>query len=361
MKFASGMASKLSRFVVAACRERRLLGLLAVCLALLMSEPEAYADCVQTVSKFPDTVLSFPATIDVPLNAPDGTVLATTGRVPVTGATAGLKYGTCTAGGATIVQWLLSTSIGSLVSNRVGTTSVPGIGYTSSLSGGGLPDAAMDYAFGRSVGPLTFTSQLYVTVNLVKTGPVTPGALSLNPTGPGVANRVATFFVGGPSRTPLFDVTLPGNASYIRVPACTVTTPSPNVPLGTIRANALTGIGSTTGETPFPITLNCPSAGSRVSITLTDNANPANTSTTLSLESGSTASGVALQVLNANTGTPVAFGPDSSAPGNTNQWLAGTSSGGPMTIPLTVRYLQTAKAVKAGTVNAVATFTMSYQ
>lgn len=192
------------------------------------------------------------------------------------------------------------------------------------------------------------------------TGPVTPGSLSLNPTGPGVANRVATFFVGGPARTPLFYVTLPGNDSYIRVPACTVTTPSPNVPLGTIRARALTGIGSTTGETPFPITLNCPKTGSRVSITLTDNANPANRSTALSLKSGSTASGVALQVLNAE-GTPVAFGPDSSAPGNTNQWLAGTSSGGPMTIPLTVRYLQTANPVKAGTVNAVATFTMSYQ
>lgn len=57
----------------------------------------------------------------------------------------------------------------------------------------------------------------------------------------------------------------------------------------------------------------------------------------------------------------VSFGPDSSVAGNTNQWLVGNAISGQMNIPLTVKYVQTAQTIKAGTVNGVATFTMSYQ
>ena len=360
MKFESGMASKLTRFVVADRQGKGRLGLLLLaCLALLLVGPEAHAGCSPNGS-LGTTQVSFPATIYVPPNAPDKAVLATTGPVAVTGATAGKQYANCTGSGS--LYWQIAAA--PVVADRIGTTSVPGIGYTTSLSGGGFSsDLNMDTQLNAAnvPGGLTtpkFTAQLYVTVNLVKTGPITPGKLSLNPTGPGTAGRAGVFFAGDNGQI-VFDVKMASDASSVTSAACTVTSRSPSVPLDPIRASTLTGIGSTAGEKSFPITLDCPSAGTKVFITLTDNANPANTSTTLSLKSGSTASGVALQVLNA--GEPVAFGPDSSVPNNPGQWLVGTSTSGPMNIPLSARYFQTDTKVKAGTVNGVATFTMSYQ
>ncbi len=355
MKFTSGMPSKLSRLAAVACRRRRPLGLLIACLALLMSAPEAYAGCDSIGWYAPEVVIKLPTTIVVPPNAPDGAVLATTEPVAVVGATAGKKYANCSGGG--LIRWSSNGPFGS-TTNWTGSTSISGIGYTMSLSGGGAVDGmTLNSTYTVPDGALTFTSQLYVELKLVKTGPITKlGTLTLNGTG----GYAITFYVGGTgSMTGLVSVAQVAGSSSISSTACTVTSPSPSVPLDPIKASALTGIGSTAGEKSFPITLNCPSAGTKVFITLTDNANPANTSTTLALKSGSTASGVALQVL--NQGTPVAFGPDSSAAGNTNQWQAGTSSGGPMDIPLSARYVQTDAKVKAGTVNGVATFTMSYQ
>ncbi|WP_120293638.1 fimbrial protein [Paraburkholderia sp. BL23I1N1] len=122
---------------------------------------------------------------------------------------------------------------------------------------------------------------------------------------------------------------------------------------------SFTGVGSTALETAFSVRLNCAVPGSQIYITLTDNANPANTSNTLSLKSDSTASGLGFQVL--NKGIPVSFGPDSSVAGNTNQWQVGVASTGSINIPLSVRYIQTPAQVRPGTVDAVPTFTMSYQ
>ncbi|KWE20254.1 adhesin [Burkholderia cepacia] len=124
------------------------------------------------------------------------------------------------------------------------------------------------------------------------------------------------------------------------------------------------GIGSTTPERDFSIQLNCTGGDAGTStnayVTLTDNSNSGNRSDLLSLTSDSKASGVAVQIL--KNGTPLRFGPDSSAPSNPNQWKAGNipQGQGGFTIPLTARYIQTG-ALKGGTANAVATFTMSYQ
>jgi type 1 fimbria pilin len=112
------------------------------------------------------------------------------------------------------------------------------------------------------------------------------------------------------------------------------------------------------GATPFKIGLNCVK-GTNVNLTLTDASNVSNRSTMLSLSPDSTGGGVGLQILNGSE--PVAFGPDSTDIGNTNQWSAGTASGGITDIPLTVRYVRTASPLMPGTVKGLATFTMSYQ
>jgi hypothetical protein len=63
---------------------------------------------------------------------------------------------------------------------------------------------------------------------------------------------------------------------------------------------------------------------------------PGNTTSNLTLASGSTATGVALRLLNSG-GTVVSYGPDSAVAGNPNQWLVGASAS-TTRIPLTAQY-----------------------
>lgn len=155
-----------------------------------------------------------------------------------------------------------------------------------------------------------------------------------------------------------------GNSAVVPI-TCTVTTPSVSVNLPVISLGALSAVGKTGGDTRFPIGLSCAS-GANVYITLSDVTTPANTSSLLTLASSSTAQGIKLRILN-STG-PVSFGPDSAEAGTTHQWFLG-ASGSVNGVPLTVQYYRddtdpsgtTSATLSAGSVQAQATFTMSYQ
>lgn len=153
-----------------------------------------------------------------------------------------------------------------------------------------------------------------------------------------------------------------------KVPTCSVETKQIDVKMNPT-GNDFTpkdfgGVGRTTPERDFSIQLNCaggdPGTSTNAYVTLTDNSNSGNRSNLLSLTPDSGASGVAVQIL--KDGTPLGFGPDSSAASTPNQWRAGNipEGQGVFTIPLTARYIQTGP-LKGGKANAVATFTMSYQ
>jgi type 1 fimbria pilin len=202
-----------------------------------------------------------------------------------------------------------------------------------------------------------------IQANLVVTGQVVSGyslsslpsvTVTFTPTGScgwstGIANTLATNA---------------SNSAVVPI-TCIVTTPSVSVNLPTISLSALSAVGKTAGDTHFPIGLSCAS-GANVYITLSDATTPANTSSLLTLASNSTAQGIKLRIV--NSVGPVDFGPDSAAAGTTHQWLLGASStiNG---IPLTVQYYRddtnpagTGPAtLSAGSVDAQATFTMSYQ
>jgi type 1 fimbria pilin len=141
--------------------------------------------------------------------------------------------------------------------------------------------------------------------------------------------------------------------------ACSVTTPSIAVTMPRTYMTKLPNIGSTDGETSLNIGLNC-DAGLKVLTTLTDATNPSNTSQTLSLSPDSSSEGIAYQIL--YNGMPVTFGADSAVAGNPGQFLVTPSQtvGGTLNVPLTARYIRTGP-IRAGTANAKATFTMSYQ
>ena len=140
------------------------------------------------------------------------------------------------------------------------------------------------------------------------------------------------------------------------VKSCSVTTNPVNVPLSPVASSSLSTVGMTAGDKPFEIGLSC-KAGSNVFVTMTDLTNQGNTSDQLTLTPDSGAKGVKLRILRG--GTPVGYGPDSAAVGNTNQWYVGPS-GSTSRIPLTAQYIATGP-VTAGTVKGVATFTLSYQ
>lgn len=140
---------------------------------------------------------------------------------------------------------------------------------------------------------------------------------------------------------------------------CSVNQKSIGVTLDTVTTTQLSGpIGVTVAPKPFTLSLTCPE-GIKTFVTLTDSTNTANLTTTLALTPDSSAQGVGIQILNSSD-TPVAFGPDSAAAGNLNQFLLGTSVAGVTEYPFKAQYISTGN-VRAGTVKAIATFTLSYQ
>lgn len=196
-------------------------------------------------------------------------------------------------------------------------------------------------------GSFTFTYQLVKTAAQVTTG----GAVNIPQLFTLVSHNIPVN-VTSPAL-----VTISVNNTSIVATTCTVTTPSVSVTLPTVNASALSPVGTTVGNTNLSIGLSC-QAGANVYVTLTDATTPGNTTSNLTLASGSTATGVSLRVLNSG-GTAVSYGPDSAVAGNPNQWLVGASAS-TTRIPLTTQYISTG-TVGPGTVKGLATFTMSYQ
>jgi type 1 fimbria pilin len=197
-------------------------------------------------------------------------------------------------------------------------------------------------------------------IEFVKTGPITAKG-SLEGELAGIYLRNGSF--------QMVSIQIAGKIEINpRVPSCTVDRGDIPVDLsggGPLARSLFTGEGSVSPERKFSIDLTCtggdPDTSTNVHVTITDASRHDNTSNLLSLDSTSSASGVAIQVL--RNDMPISFGPDSNAAGTTNQWKAGTVMQGTtqFSIPLSARYIQVDPTVKAGTANASATFTMSYQ
>ncbi|MDI9240840.1 fimbrial protein [Lysobacter sp. LF1] len=211
----------------------------------------------------------------------------------------------------------------------------------------------MGYYAAGTIGIATAERMVF---EVVKTGPITAGGA--------ITGEVAGWFAeNGVSQ--VVSVRLDGPIIIQpNVPTCAVTTADISVPMSAVSASGFSGVGTSSGAPQnFNIGLNCgggsPGTTTRMYITLTDQTNPANRTDKLSLTPSSTATGVAIQILNG--ATPVSYGPDSSAAGNPNQWFVTQTGNGLVNIPLSARYVQSASTIGSGTVTALATFTMSYQ
>ncbi|PHN63006.1 hypothetical protein AO268_02690 [Pseudomonas sp. ICMP 8385] len=207
-------------------------------------------------------------------------------------------------------------------------------------------------------------------------GPMRPGLATW-----GVRVRVVFFVTGAVQGGPIFSrpfaqfrVHPDFNAAHLFTfgtiavgpplkPTCSVATPSVPINLGPVAVTEFRGgVGSIAGSATRDIQLQCAggTGGQQdVLVTVTDQTQPANRSDRLTLTGDSTASGIALQLLHGST--VVSYGADANAIGNPNQWQAGSTGNGSFLIPLTARYIQTEPAVRPGTANGLATFTLSYR
>ena len=146
-------------------------------------------------------------------------------------------------------------------------------------------------------------------------------------------------------------------------PTCAVDDRSVLVPMGSV-SNPKLSVGQTFNPVDFSLKLNCSGGDGTTPInaylTLTDSTTPGNRSSTLNLGTGSTVTGLGIQILRNNT--PVSFGPaDGTTVGSQNQFSVGATTNGSITIPFTGQYIVTNTNVTPGIVKAVALFTVVYQ
>ncbi|NKI70642.1 hypothetical protein GN109_14530 [Collimonas pratensis] len=180
------------------------------------------------------------------------------------------------------------------------------------------------------------------TVELIKTGPVSAGQITLG--------RYAGFAVKS-----VYWITYINAASggQIVPVSCSVSNAAISVPLGEVNLSRFTGPGATV-ETPgsnFNVALDC-DAGTKVNITLDGTHDSSGIAGVLALSpsAGTAAQGAGVQLVHG--GTPVALGVPIAT---------GTAAAaGTYNIPLVARYYQTAATVHPGVANSAATFTMTY-
>ncbi|WP_438391505.1 fimbrial protein [Caballeronia sp. DA-9] len=188
----------------------------------------------------------------------------------------------------------------------------------------------------------------YFRAQLIKVGPISAGNFNL-------PVKLANGVYGSAEINAL---QLVNNTASVVAPACSIQDSIKSVTMPVGSGRYLSAVGSTTGDTGFSISLNCPTPVS-ISMTFTDATNPDNVGTTLSLSSDSTAKGVGYQILYTNK--VINYGPDSSIANNVNQFsVAPAGTVGALIIPFIARYVRTG-AITPGSANAKATFTMSYQ
>ncbi|QOV69671.1 fimbrial protein [Citrobacter sp. BDA59-3] len=247
-----------------------------------------------------------------------------------------------------------------------GTTSIDGV-YQTNVSGIGVRIRATApffttpltiYSTATELGSLSSASNLNdekigaVYVQFYVIGPVSPGNVILS--APTLAGMVGTDR-SETSAVTFSNLTITGSVP-VTVLACE--TPDIRVDLKKHESAEFPTVGSTSSATNFNFVIkNCPSKLNSVNYTFKPASGitlkGSGTGQYLTLDSGSTAKGVGVQVLYGN-GTNVPF--------NTKTKYTGysTSTGGSYTIPMKARYIRTG-TISPGTANSAVEFDMSYE
>lgn len=353
-----------------------LLTLLALMLGL-GTRPVFAAGTISCSGTAQTVTLSMPASVTIPRDATVGTLLTgwfSTSNVP--------NYYTCTVSGVVVAGMVFEpqslTKAGMTVASSNGgtytvwKTNVPGVGVAigvttyanqcgtqawidlSSSTSSQIPLPWAGWVCNTSGTVTSITNGGQIQAALVKTGPITAGTVT---GGVMIVGASATGTGGSAPYTvaasPLVSFSL--TPTIVNVSACT--TPNVTVNMGSPLQSEFTGIGSTNKQAvSLNVAVNaCPTGLNAIQYQFIPvNAVLDATNGVLALSSGSTATGIGLQLKDGN-GNALKY--------NTQYTLTNYSSttGGSYTIPLTARYYQTAASVTPGSANAVLTFTMTYQ
>lgn len=328
----------------------RLVVLLLSLPLLLIVADRARADCVGDVSQPGSITFAPPATITLPNSLPVGTILWTSSPITPVNSPTLFCSGTTNSGIQNNIAGQPSGGDDTLFS-----TNVPGLSYRLLQPDASNPlHAYPNQAIAQGVVQFNASTAL----QLVVTGSITPGS-SMSGGQFAQWNVDLCNFHNGACRgnqvTPSPVVVFNTSSITFAAPACTVVNNNLTVTLPTVYASAFptTGTGTTTGQTPFNVQLNC-SAGTSVSVTLAPGT-PAYTGAlgVLTNTAGSGYAGnVGVQLFKDSRcaqpvvfGTAIPEGPTSST----------------MNLPFCASYYQTGTTVTAGRVTATATYTLTYQ
>jgi type 1 fimbria pilin len=301
---------------------------------LALAPPGARAACRYTSGG--NTTVTFtglPATISVAANTPDGTVLASSGQV----SPANPPTVQC---GTVIFGFVIPENVTYGVVNARGGYAKDSYTYDTGIAGVGYRIThPTDYLTAYPLNSEQLgTSDFSVTsgIELVKTGPITSGSTI-------ASGKLADWRWSG-----LYPETfMLGNAITFSTPSCDVAINPINVTLPPVTTSAFIGVGSTSGTTPFQISLSCASGGTVTKVTMHTSAPDSHAGVVQPAGAGY-AAGIGVRVLNGNM-NPVVFETPTAVANATTS------------IPYYAQYFQTAPAVTGGNVKATVTFDIFYQ
>ncbi|ENG2875346.1 type 1 fimbrial protein [Escherichia coli] len=235
-----------------------------------------------------------------------------------------------------LMQWGTLSGYG----NGVYNTNLPGVGLRLSFASTGrvLPyEISYPYSAGGTWLSIPGDG---IKGELIKTGDITSGAL----TGSVLARAsvVNQFYFA--------NVTLNGT-NTVKSEACTVTTPSVDVPMGDHDKSEFSGAGSSTDWVSFDIGLSC-DVGARINVRIDATADASAGSQGVMLIDSGGASGVGIQLH---------YRPDDAAVQYGQERFYWQSVYGDEIVQLKARYYQTAGSITPGAANGTATFTLSYK
>lgn len=244
---------------------------------------------------------------------------------------------------------------------RIYKTNVPGIGYALGVNsvnncGSGSYIDGNDTADGSADSKIVcqrssiFTSQPVIAqakIQLYKTGPVS-GSNTVN------AVQVGSFILRNNKNAWVYpEPAINTNTFSLKNPACSVSSSSVSVPMGSVEKKSFSGVGSWPGDAntrSFNILINC-STSTQVSIQMQGETQNASLGLLNITQSKSSASGVGIQILYNHAPLPL------SSVIN----VVKANSSGLYAIPFEARYYQTAQSITPGVANANVTFSLTYQ
>lgn len=313
-------------------RSKRAAWLLVLLALAMLPWSAAVAGCY-TLEGAGTVTFAMPTTLTVPTTAQVGDVIY---QSP--GATPSPVYAMYCFGDT---GYGVSNSVGTTpsVSTSIYPTGVAGIGYRLIRGSSGT-----DYLLPWGCCEIGAGNRLLngvVTLQLVKTGAVANGAQL-------PAGTIARWLYEQVFGTASLQNFVLGGAVRFTTAACQVNTSAIAVTLPTISSASLPAVDSTAGNTSFRIGLNCGS-GATLKVSFSTTAPVAGKTGVIASGGGATAAGVGVQIVD-SASNPVVFG--TAAP-------VGVTPNGTMNLEYRARYYRTG-TVTTGTVNATASFTLSY-